>query len=161
MRRMVTSRLFWFVMAGFIVFWLPAPFLGPKAMAEAASGIALAVFTAVAGTWFVGFIAGLRDRPAQGKWQLVVSIFGVAAFLAMIRLWSIAWRWMDYPEWMVNSYVQAFLVWGLAVFGVLQLISPGNETGVVPRKNLWVTTIAVAVGAAVAGFMVARYVVPH
>lgn len=86
---------------------------------------------------------------------LIVAVFSIAVVLLGQRVWGLALRIMDRPDWLVNSPISVLIPWMLSWSVSLALVAPDidqkpDEAG----SSLW-RSIALFIGGALAGFAVA------
>jgi len=98
-----------------------------------------------------------------------VSMYEVYAFGTMLILigtfssasWLLIWRLADEPRWMVDAWVNGAFVIIITSGIMLQLISPGIDSGEIPKKTkrIWYAAVIFSLVVAFAGIVFSKFFV--
>lgn len=142
--------------AAFCVYLLVALFVPYKALIQFLNMCTLSVAVAIVITYAPAWLTTLRKARMDGPDALSLGIG--CTWLAEIgqRLWSIAWRGLDQPEWMTTSYVLPLLLTLNFLGGVQHITAPGAVAGVIPQRN-WIW-LGASLGFATFGFLAVMWI---
>ncbi len=112
---------------------------------EVLNGLLLAVACGVCVAFFPTMWEALRARRPRADQILVAGIWW--SWLAVVeqRVWSIAWRGLGTPMWLVNSDVTTHFVSVALLAGLMHLAGPEAIDGRVPARQ-WVRIGVIASG---------------
>lgn len=106
------------------------------------ASVAVAVVIAYAPS---AFDAVRKKRPNMAD---QVSMGISLGFLSLMGsgLWFLLWRLSGKPDWMLDSWLAALLIFASIIAGVLHLSAPGAINGVIPKRNFVWLGAAVGLG---------------
>lgn len=139
-----------------------ALFLDPSMMITGLNAALVALSTGVVVSYLFDALKTVAGhQPMKKVHWLVLGITTHWAGTDGQRMWSIVWRWLDSPMWMVNSYFIAYCLFASTAGAYFHLAASealGEER--IPRKQ-WVrygALVAAAILIALTvGFVVDRY----
>jgi len=154
MRRMVRSTAFWITSFCVALYWLLGLVTPPDVLVEIILGLLFGIALAIVATWTPAAWRSFRRGASEGEWQLIIAVsltwFAIAARVG----WSIAWRWMGQPPWMVDHPLFGFILWVGMLSGMLYITAPGTTGGDMPRHNWAWLIAAITVGALTSGLVI-------
>lgn len=145
------SRFLWSGLAAYSVYWLMTLLFPSEPLLNASSVLVLIGGLAIFVSWFPSFLMGVITGARIGSWQLPVGVVLTWMGISEQRTWTLIWRLVGQPDWMLNHHFIGQANWVIFLSSVLYIISPGNETGEVPVKNWWVLGVALGLAGAAAG----------
>lgn len=172
MRRLTTNVLLQVAAFGFLSYWalwyalgalaewLTLPISGSDIMIELSSALVLGAAPIVAYTWFSSAIQAVREGGREDYSFLNFSIFILVMAISYQRLWATATRWLDRPEWMLESALMPLAPWSIFFGLIMLLMTPNTTQGSIPAGNWWRVVAASIIGTALAfttlGFYLGR-----
>lgn len=154
MKRVTTNLAFWLAAAGFSSFWIVYGVLGHEATVEIASGLVFGADIMLALTWAAAAYYAVRHGAKSGEGILALGLFWVCSFGAIQRFWTIVFRWLDRPDWMLDHWSNPLAVWSIFWGLIIIMLAPGTQQGNVPARNQVQVILAVFIGALVAGITI-------
>lgn len=150
MRRLKTSVAAWSALFAVVSFWIINEFLSQSNMTEVSSALVLGVSLAVLVRWFRDAARSMRLGRA-GSDFLIVAVFSIVAIVFFQRIWVMALRYLERPDWLVNSPISSFVAWMLAWSCTLALVAPDIENGHIPARSRVLIGIALFTAGLVSG----------
>jgi len=87
----------------------------------------------------------MDDRPLDRADILALGIFCGGFSIVIIRTWSMIWRIMGKPEWLLESDIVSYALFTSVIAAVLHLAAPGGLNDRVPPRR-WISIgISVAI----------------
>lgn len=96
-----------------------------------------------------------NERPIDRSDWLGLGVFLSWQSTIMLRLYSIAWRWMGQPDWLTDSDILSYGLFVQFSAGILHLAAPGALNARVPTRR-WIN-IGIWVGVFVLVALVLGY----
>lgn len=154
MKRISTNLAFWVAICGICSYGLVYFLIGHEAIVEVSSSLALGGAIMIAMTWSASAAYAVRTGAREGEGLLALGIFVLASAIAYNRIYATAYRWLDRPEWLLNSPFNPLgpwsIFWGLAII----LLAPGTVRGNVPNRNFIYVVFSVGIGCLIAGITI-------
>lgn len=148
------NKTIWVALGLSAIYWLMAFIVPIDVTLETLNWVlvatAVVVTIAYAPTALDALIASRPDRVQQ----LVLGIICAWVATIALRVWVGIWRFLDTPEWMVQSRMIGFFIYLSILGGVLHITAPGSVDGIVPKRNWMMLASAILSGGLVAGFMI-------
>lgn len=154
MRRFTKNVSAWITIGTILSFFLMYSVTTHDQAVEIANGLVLGVGVAIMLTWFLPAMESMRTNRGTGAGLLSMAIFGVGVALTVHRIWAYTLRWLDRPEWLLNSIFAPGAAWILGVAGVMILLAPGTQEGEIPLRNYVWFVFAGVIGALVSGISI-------
>lgn len=142
------------------LFWVPAQFVASGVMIEVANALLFGTSISAAVVWSWTAVQAGRRGIANARELFILGLFLGQAVLAARGLWSLAFRNLGQPAWMLDSATFGFMSYLLAISSALYIFAPGVASGEVPPKNWVGLIVAAAIGAAVFGFVLGAHLRP-
>lgn len=139
-------RVAWSAALLMTAFWTVHYLVPFKPLMQSLNALVLCVSISVVLTYAPAWAQTLAKPRLDGGDALSLGIGCTWCSDIGFRLWSIAWRGLDNPEWMLTTAILPLLLTVNFMGGVLHLTAPGAVDGVVPRRN-WII-LGITVGAA-------------
>lgn len=157
MKRISTNLAFWVALLGISSYWLVYALIGHDAVVEVSSSLALGGAVMIAMTWWASAVYAIRSGAREGEGLLALGIFVLASAIAYNRIYATAFRWLDRPDWLLNSPFNPLgpwsIFWGLAII----LLAPGTVRGNVPNRNFVYVVLSVGIGGIIAGITIGLF----
>lgn len=147
MTTLLRWRVAWSLAAVLAAFWVVQAVVPPKMLMQVLNALVLCVSISVVCTYAPAWLQTLGKPRLSGPDALSLGIGGTWCAEIGQRIWSIVWRGLNQPDWMVSTPVLPLLLTLVFMGGVLHLTAPGAVDGVVPRRN-WII-LGITIGAAV------------
>ena len=144
-----------YIIAATVAFWTVALFVDAPILRDIFNNLSLGVAVMVLYHWFGAAVESVRGRR-NGAAILILGIYFLFIILAYSRILSISAILMDRPLWLIDGPLAAFLPYMVTGAGLMFLIAPGIADEAPTRWYFKHIIVAVALGAGVAGFMLAR-----
>lgn len=144
----------WITFITLISFWFLALIFDQRIMLEVASGLALGAAGTLTLQWLGSAIRAMRDGPSEGPGMLAMGLVGMGCSLMLQRFYANVLRWLDRPDWIVDSSFAAFIPWIMFTACVLMILAPGTKKNDVPTRNYVWFMFAAGVGIFIAGISV-------
>lgn len=128
------------------LFWGLTLLIPQNALMQILNICVLSISVAVVTTYMPVWIRTLCKQRMDGPEALSLGIG--CTWIAEIgqRIWSIVWRGLDQPHWMLSSPVLPLMLFLTVVGGVQHVTAPGVIDGAIPTKN-WIV-LGISAGAA-------------
>lgn len=139
-------RVAWSLAVALAIFWLAWLAFPFQFIMQILNALVLCVSISVVITYSPAWVQTLNKERLNGADALSLGIGGTWCAEIGQRLWSIIWRGLDQPEWMLTTSLLPLLLTLSFMGGVLHLTAPGAVDGIVPRRN-WII-LGVTLGAA-------------
>lgn len=150
MRRFIRNRIVIFVAVAWFMYWPIAAILPQDIILELINGLIASLSVGLVVAYIPGVWYRLRMSPYQisGADMLVLGIATVQIAIASLFVWAWVYRILDTPEWMVDHPFRGWIVYLLALGGVLHLMASdvGISAESIPDRVWMHLGIAVAVG---------------
>lgn len=150
MRRLKTSVAAWSALFAVLAFWALNEIIPASYMTEISSSLVLGVAFAVLVRWFKDAAQSMRHGRA-GSDFLIVAVFSIVTIIFLQRVWVVALRYADRPDWMVDSPIGAFVAWMMAWSCTLVLVAPDTENGRIPPRSRLFIGFALFIAGLVSG----------
>jgi hypothetical protein len=98
----------------------------------------------------------LDDRPLDRADILALGIFCGGFSIVVIRTWSMVWRILGKPEWLLESDIVSYALFTSVIAAVFHLAAPGGLNDRVPPKR-WIN-IGISIAALVFAGLVLAFV---
>lgn len=134
----LTPRLFWLFIVPNIIFGIIALLTPATAFITVlnAALVALSIGVCLAyGPPVAAVLIGTR-RMDRADW-LGIGIFCSWFAVVVNRTWSIVWRYMGRPDWLLESDIVSYALWLSACAAVFHLAAPGAIGELVPPRR-WI-----------------------
>ena len=152
--RLLTAPIFLAIVAWHLLWGSAALVIDPTPLIELMNGLVLAVACGVV----VAYLPLMREavfepRPASAQ-ILTAGIW--LAWLAVLenRLWSIAWRSLGQPEWLLDTDFTTHFIALSMLAGLFHLAGPEAINGRVPSRE-WIRLGVIVGSGALLAFLVA------
>jgi hypothetical protein len=154
MKRITTNIALWLMGIGISSFWIVYFALGQSTTVEIASGLILGACIVLMLSWLPAMAIGVMKGTRGDSDVLALGIFSVGLFGSIRQEWTLIYRWLDRPEWMLMHWSYPLILW--AVFwGLLTvIIAPGTVNGEIPTSNKIYLFGASIIGALVSGIAI-------
>ncbi len=145
------------IVAWHVLWGLPALFVPAPTLIIVLNCLVFAIACGVITAYLPSvYRACTTERPNQGD-ILVVGIWLAWISLIEARVWSIAWRALNRPEWLVDTDITTHIIAMALLAGVMHLAGPEAIEGRVPTKQWIRIGVLVASGALVAIVMLVAF----
>ena len=145
------SALFWGIAP-----WFPRPYVFDVVNAlsiAGAIGVIVMYYPSVAKT--TGSWAWVFYNNLTGAHYFIIGLLGFVSYILARHLYNAIWRWLGKPDWMQDSLIVAFMVYGTAVIATMHLLSRDMHEGKIPNDNWRWVGIFTALGVALGGIFIA------
>lgn len=153
MRRFIQNRIVIFLILAWFAYWPVAAITPQDIVLELINGMIAALSVGLVVSYTPAVWQRLRrsSKTVSGADMLVLGIATVQVAIAALFIWAWIYRILETPEWMVDHPVRGWIVYLLALGGVLHLMasSVGITEETIPDKTWMQLGIATAVGLAV------------
>lgn len=150
MKRLKTSVAAWSALFAVVSFWIINEVLPQSYMTEISSALVLGVSLAVLIRWFRDAARSMKLGRA-GSDFLILAVFSIVTIIFLQRVWVMALRYLDRPEWLVNSPISAFVAWMMAWSCALALVAPDIDNGHIPARSRYLLGFALFSAGVVSG----------
>lgn len=148
--RFKRSLTLWVGLALAFSYWLVAPFLPTNAQTEWLRVFMIVFSAAAIIAWLPAFRAIILQPSPLAAQQ---SIMGQVMFLTGVfgsAVWLLIWRMAGFPTWMIQSDINGFWLYLVALGCVFSLIAPKDMSKEPPRTRwgrvLWAFVISLVLG---------------
>ena len=147
-RDLVVSPLAQAIVAWHVILGVIALMTEARVLIEVLNGLVFAIACGVIVAYIPTVSAAVRLRRPGGSDILVVGIWLAWISLVEARIWSIVWRSLGSPRWLVNTDFTTHIIALAALAGIFHLAGPEAIDGRVPTRQWIRIGIIVALGAA-------------
>lgn len=154
MRRIRTSIAAWSAIGAIVSFWAIQAMIPLDKMAEISSSLVLGIAFAVLLRWSKDFIYAMRDGNTGADF-LIIGVYSMACMIFLQRIWVIALRIYDRPDWLVNTPISSFIAWMMAWSVALALVAPDAQNGQISNRSRILIGVALFVAGLVSGVSIA------
>lgn len=154
MKNIYRNSALWITFLVVLSFSIFAFLFSAPSMIEIASGLMLGMAVTVVLLWAGTTIRAIRAGPSEGPGMLAMGITGIAFMMFAQRLWGNYVRWEGRPDYLVDSYMTAFMIWCTAAAWLLIILAPGTRQNDIPTRNYVWFIFAGGVGIFFAGLSV-------
>jgi len=146
LKRITSNLAFILAVVGVLSFSLIYAALGHDNATNLASILPFGAASIIVVTWATAAYQAVRYNSREGAGILVFGVFLTALGIVENRAYTLVYRWLDRPEWLLTSVLNPLgpwmIFWGLAII----LLAPGTVRGNVPWTNIVYIVVAAFLG---------------
>lgn len=158
MTQLKTSVAAWLCLIGIMSFWIFWFSVGRLATTQLAYSLMLGCAITLMVQWFLPAFRAVKSPQSSGAGLTAFAIFGIVCALAVQRIFAIVNFKLDYPDWLLESFMPSLSAWTLFFFLAVLVLAPGTTAGVVPVRNFWQLTVAIFIGGIVSGIGIGAFI---